>query len=86
MPSAIRVRKGFREISYYAQVTNDEVKGWEGSDLQGTKWTQPTDCLGHLEVELIEEQTFSSAGPKSKSQDNCAWNLGSHYISTIAGL
>lgn len=36
MSHAIRVRKGFGEISYYAKVTNDEVKGWEGSTLQGT--------------------------------------------------
>lgn len=40
---------------YYAQVTNDELKDRKGSDLQGTKWTQPTNCLVLWAVELIEE-------------------------------
>lgn len=71
MPSAIRVRKGFGEIFYSAQVTDDELKGWEGSDLQETNWIQPMDCLVLWAVEFIEEQTFSSAGTESKSQDNC---------------
>lgn len=66
MPNAITVRKGFREIFYYAQVTNERL---EGSDLQGTKWTQPTDCLGLWVVELIEEQYFNSAGTESKLQN-----------------
>ena len=73
MSNAITVRIGFREIFYYAQVTN-ELKGQEGSDLQETKWTQPADCLGLWVVELIEEQYFSAAGTESKLQDNGAQN------------
>ncbi|GAB5575939.1 hypothetical protein PRBEI_2000975600 [Prionailurus iriomotensis] len=69
MPSAIRVSKGFGKIFYYAQVTDDELKGWEGSDLQEPNWTQPMDCLLLWTAEFIEEQTFSSAGTESKSRE-----------------
>lgn len=80
------IRKLFGKIFYYAQVGTDELKGFEGSDLQGTKWIQPMDCLVLWAAELIEKQTFSSAGTESKSQDNHAWNLGSQCISSTAGL
>lgn len=77
--------KGSGRFFYYAQVTN-ESKGWEGSDLQRPKWTQPIDCLVLWEVELIKEQSFSSAGTESKLQDNQGQNWAIHCISTIAGL
>lgn len=42
------------------------------------------DCLGCWEAELIR-QTFDSAGPESKSHDNCAWNSGTTSLHGHSG-
>lgn len=63
-------------------------KAGRKSDLQESKWTQPTDCLVLWAVELIEEQSFNSAGtePKLENTVHRAEEVTANAVSTIAGL